>query len=97
MVAAAVLEFDPLDGVVHWDYTGSDATPLYSSVCGSVQRLPNGNTLITESLSGRAFEVTREGDVVWRWTSPYRVGPNGEGVAVLMELIRIAEPLDWLD
>ena len=38
------------------------------------QRLPNGNTLITEADTGRVFEVTRKGEVVWefgnKWGSP---------------------------
>lgn len=32
---------------------------------GGAQRLENGNTLITESDNGRAFEVTRAGEIVW--------------------------------
>ena len=35
------------------------------------QRLPNGNTFINEGLSGRLFEVTPGGDVVWEYVSPY--------------------------
>ena len=68
--------------------------------CGSSARLSNGNTLITESLRGRAFEVTPEGEVVWRWVSPYRAVSDAgvHGVAVLMEMIRLEPdvPLDWL-
>src|SRR6059036_3002382 len=37
----------------------------------SIQRLPNGNTLITESSFGRLFEVTREGEIVWEYVSPF--------------------------
>lgn len=94
-----VVEVDPLTQRRVWAFLGDELNDFYSALCGSNQRLPNGNTLITESLSGRAFEVTREGDVVWRWASPYRVGPNAEGVAVLMEMIRLDPELDlsWLD
>jgi hypothetical protein len=38
---------------------------------GSAQRLPNGNTLITESAFGRVFEVTKEGEIVWDYVNPY--------------------------
>ena len=31
----------------------------------------NGNTLITEGASGRTFEVTVEGEIVWEFISPY--------------------------
>ena len=33
---------------------------------GSVERLPNGNTLITFSSLGQIDEVTPEGELVWR-------------------------------
>ena len=36
----------------------------------SAERLPNGNTLITESDKGRAFEVTHAGEVVWEFWNP---------------------------
>ncbi len=45
---------------------------LYSSFVSSAQRLPNGNTLITEGLSGRILEVTAEHDTVWEYINPYK-------------------------
>jgi hypothetical protein len=62
---------------------------LFSKTLGSVQRLPNGNTLISESENGRAVEVTREGRVVWEFCNPHRAGDHGELVAVLFEMIRL--------
>ena len=44
---------------------------LFSLRMGNSQRLPNGNTLITESSFGRFFEVTREGEVVWEYVNPF--------------------------
>src|SRR5258706_14516162 len=38
---------------------------------GNAQRLPNGNTLITESSFGRFFEVTKEGEIVWEYVNPF--------------------------
>jgi hypothetical protein len=38
---------------------------------GSAQRLPNGNTLITEASFGRFFEVTKEGEIVWDYVNPF--------------------------
>jgi hypothetical protein len=35
------------------------------------QRLPNGNTLITEGMHGRIFQVTPSGEVVWEYLTPY--------------------------
>jgi hypothetical protein len=44
---------------------------LYSALLSSAQRLPNGNTLITEGMDGRIFEITAEFDTVWEYVSPY--------------------------
>ncbi len=92
-----VLQLDPFSQQVSWAYEGGEENDFYSALIGSCQRLENGNTLITESLRGRAFEVTPAGEVVWKWSSPFRVGPNGEGVAVLMELVRLPliDPSTW--
>ena len=48
-----------------------DAARFYSPFISSAQRLPNGNTLITEGSDGRIFEVTREHQTVWEYISPY--------------------------
>ena len=45
-----------------WSYAASG---FYSNHLGGCQRLANGNTLIVESTSGRIFEVTSAGEVVW--------------------------------
>jgi hypothetical protein len=44
-----------------WSYVGTD---LASLVLGDVQRLPNGNTLVTYSTDGVIEEVTPAGDLV---------------------------------
>ncbi len=49
-----------------WSY--SDGTDFYSNHLGSNQRLPNGNTLISESTSGYLFEVDSDGNNVWDFT-----------------------------
>lgn len=33
--------------------------------------MPNGNTVICESGSGRIFEVSQEGKIVWQFASPF--------------------------
>ena len=93
-----ILELDPIEGGIVWQYMGSDESPFYSASCGIAEVLPNGNTLITESDNGRAFEVTREGEIVWEFLSPHRAGDEGEFVATLPEMIRLPKdfPLDWL-
>ena len=41
------------------------------ALMSSAQRLPNGNTLITESMNGRIFETTVEFEIVWEYVNPY--------------------------
>lgn len=84
-----VVEMDPLTGKVVWQYGGTQGVDLFSKTLGSCQRLPNGNTLITESENGRALEVTRDGRVVWEFHNPNRAGEHKELVAVLFEVIRL--------
>lgn len=49
----------------------TDASKFYSSYISSAQRLPNGNTLITEGSDGRLIEVTPEHEIVWEFVNPY--------------------------
>lgn len=82
-----VLELDPSSGATVWQYDATDSQlrlqAFFGSFKGGAQRLPNGNTLITEAPWGRAFEVTTQGDIVWEFVLPnsviyrlMRVGPN---------------------
>ena len=49
----------------------ADNYKFYSGYISSAQRLPNGNTLITEGADGRLLEVTPEHELVWEYMSPY--------------------------
>ena len=84
-----VVEFDPVSGRETWSYHGATPADFFSEFCGTAQRLPNGNTLVTESSRGRAFEVTREGGIVWELHSPHRAGSQRQFVASLLELRRL--------
>jgi hypothetical protein len=44
---------------------------FYSPLISSAQRLPNGNTMITEGSNGRMLEVTIDHALVWEYISPY--------------------------
>ena len=90
-----VLELDPLSQQVRWSYTGDADEPFFSRECGSAQRLPDGHTLITETDTGRAFEVTPDGRVVWEFRSPFRAGRHDELVSSLFEVVRL--PADAAD
>ncbi len=93
-----VLEMDPETWKPVWEFTGSDSQPFYSETCGLAQRLLNGNTLITESDFGRAFEITSEGEMVWEFYNPFRAGDEDQYIATMMEMYRLPDgfPLDWL-
>jgi hypothetical protein len=63
-----IVEVDPLTFKVVWRYAPRKG--FLSRFRGSVQRLPNGNTLITESDRGYVFEVTPSQEIVWRFANP---------------------------
>jgi hypothetical protein len=93
-----VIEFDLAAGRPVWRYGGTREKPFFSPRLGTAQRLPNGNTLITESNSGRAFEVTQDKQIVWEFYNPHRAGVNGEYIATIFELLRLPPefPTDWI-
>ena len=64
-----ILEVNPMTGETVWEYKNESS--FWSYIIGGNQRLPNGNTLITESARGRVFEVTPEGKVVWEYLNPF--------------------------
>lgn len=74
-----VTEFNPVTMEVVWQYSGlqlgyceshSLAHYFFSPAISSAQRLPNGNTLITEGDGGRVFEVTKDYETVWEFINP---------------------------
>lgn len=93
-----VIEFDPFSQDIVWAYRHSKEAPFSSLTCGSNQRLANGNTLIVETDSGRAFEVDRAGKIVWEFLTPNRGGDEGQYIATLFDLIRLPRDFfsDWL-
>ena len=95
-----VIEVDPLTQQIQWEYSSDKEGKelFYTHWLGYNQRLPNGNTLITDSESGRAFEVTKEGEIVWEFINPHRSGDDQSLVATLYELIRLdPESLPFLN
>jgi hypothetical protein len=80
------VEMNPVTGQVVWEYVADPPEDFFSEARGSAQRLPNGNTLITESDRGRVFEVTSEGQIVWVWLNPARQGANRETVYRMLRL-----------
>jgi hypothetical protein len=78
--SSRVLEVDPLTDLVGWVYPTDRGEPFFSRTRGAAQRLANGDTLITDSNSGRLFEVTRSGETVWEYlTTDVRPSSDGTG------------------
>jgi hypothetical protein len=94
-----IAEVNPKTNEVVWEYdatmSGLPAWFFDSFFISSVQRLPNGNTLINEGAFGHFFEVTPDGEIVWDYVN------RAEGLqgAVLTNRVYRAKkvPLDWLE
>ena len=71
--SSRVLEINPVTMEKVWEYSiqGHGSFHFFSFNVSMAQRLPNGNTLITEGAAGRAFEVTVDGEIVWEYINPY--------------------------
>ncbi len=53
-----------------WSYSPKASHGMTSHIGGSIQRLPNGNTLICSDTEGHVIEVTPAGDAVWEYINP---------------------------
>jgi hypothetical protein len=94
--ASRVLEIDPLTQEILWSFGGTSSDDLFSETVGWVQRLPGGNTLITESNFGRVIEVTPEDRVVWEYQIQNRLGKKKDLVPVVYFMVRVPRDLPFL-
>jgi hypothetical protein len=96
-VGSRLIEILPESGEVLWEFGQTEDEPFFSACCGTVYRLPNGNTLTSETGAGRALEITPEGEVVWEFINPHRAGPDDQLIAQLFDTVRLPAdfPLDW--
>ena len=99
-----VLQFDPITLEITWQYTPAEAgsmlftdgSKFYSSYVSSAQRLPNGNTLITEGSDGRLIEVNTEHEIVWEYINPH-YAPKFDGKYSLNMVYRAYRvPYEWV-
>lgn len=99
-----VLELNPLTLEVEWEFnaltngypcSGEDMSRFYSRYKSGAQRLPNGNTLITESHCGRIFEVTRNSEIVWEYINPHNLAQT-EGLFFSDVFRGYRYPYDWV-
>ena len=70
-----------------WTYASKNPKSFYATHFSGAQRLPNGNTLITDGPRGTVFQVTPDGTTVWKYISPILVDGTllhqGDGVPIL--------------
>ena len=74
--SSRVIEINPVTLKIVWEYSAKatghrDHYKFYSSYVSSAQRLPNGNTMITNGSVGQFMEVTPDKEIVWEYISPY--------------------------
>ena len=56
------------------EWTFTSPNDFYSPIFGSLQRLPNGNTLFSHGKLGIIWEITPAGRTVWKYISPVLEG-----------------------
>lgn len=66
-----VIEVNPETNEIEWQYSGKPMQQFFSGHISGASRLPTGAVLVCEGTSGRLFEVTRSGEVVWEWINPF--------------------------
>lgn len=76
---SATWSFDTLDGRwlpadFDWSYTTPVAAQMKSAVVSSMQRFPNGNTLIFAGRNGHAIEIDENENQVWEYIVPFSLG-----------------------
>ena len=65
------IELNPETQEIEWIYDAGKK--FFSNSAGSLQRLPNGNTFLSEDTTGRILEVTKSGETVWEYKGNLRV------------------------
>ena len=73
-----IVEIDVQSEEIIWQYGGNDLVHWPRDA----DRLPNGNTLITDSFNERVIEVNPEGEIVWQY----------EGLSMPYEADRLSVP-----
>jgi len=74
----STLAFGPLER--YWFYKAENPLDFYSSKFSGAHRLANGNTMICEGVGGTFFEITQNGEMLWKYINPIRsTGPVNQG------------------
>lgn len=93
---SSLVEVDPATKEIVWSYKHPTILAFFSFMVSGVERLPGGNSFVTEGATGRLFEVTPSGEVVWEYVSafvmPSRFGPT----PAIFRALRLPEGDPWL-
>jgi hypothetical protein len=76
-----------------WTYTARNRLSFFADFLSGAHRVPNGNTFICSGPTGRLFEVTPQGDVVWEYRNPFSgnaSNPSGDPPRSVFRATRIA-------
>lgn len=85
-----IVEIDKETLEFKWTWQAPTILAFYSFMISGCQRLPGGNTLITEGATGRIFEVTEDKEVVWEYVSPWSVLSKYGSTPAVFRSYRIA-------
>lgn len=93
--SSRVVEFNPITLEIVWEYSigGTEKFQFFSHYVSNAQRLPNGNTMVTEGADGRIFELTEEKEIVWEYMSPF-FGTREPISRRIFRAYRV--PYDWI-
>jgi hypothetical protein len=83
LILSHVIEIDSVTGGVVWNFTENPIGKMSCKHYGSVQRLKNGNTLISYGCNKSAIiEVDSWGDIVWKWQVPVGVSKSDSSIQI---------------
>lgn len=60
-----ILEVNAIKKEIVWEYTANPPKSFYTRTQGGVQRLENGNTIVTSGNQGWVFELDKNENIVW--------------------------------
>jgi hypothetical protein len=86
-----IVEVDPATNAIVWSHNDPTLVAFYSFMVSGCERLPNGNTLITEGASGRLFEITADHETVWEYISPWTLPSSFGPTPAVFRSFRIGE------
>lgn len=96
--SSKIIELDPLSKSIQWVYQSDPPKRFFSRKRGGNQRLPNGNTLITDSLKGYVFEIDSQKNIVWEFYNPeFRKKEKRRATINRMERVTDPKTLHFLE